>query len=265
MELSVVFPAYNEEQNIRRTVSRSLDALRSLFNKFEIIIINDVSTDETGSIAEALAAQYPEVRVLHNPTNVGQGECQLIGFREARCDLVIHNAMDYPFDLRDLDKMLPLLDGADIVVAARARRAGYSLYRKFLSVMNVMLLRLLFNLQLRDYNFTQLYKKSVLDAVKVDARSTGFVIPETLIRAHDLGYRIAEVEIDYHPREHGVATSGRPSVVIRSLYDMLRFWLKRTKTRRKNNRALSKEPHLCRSLSSQPVDHYPEVRKEDNP
>jgi glycosyltransferase involved in cell wall biosynthesis len=228
MEISVIYPAYNEAGNIERTIRRSVEALRSLFDRFEIIIVDDASADETGEIAESLAAEHPEIKVIHNAANQGQGESLRIGFREASYDLVIHNAMDYPFDLKDLSKMLPLLDEADIVVAVRNRRTDYTLYRRFLSVMNLILLNLLFGLGLRDYNFVQLYRKKVLETVQVDARSTAFLTPETLIRAHDLGYRIKEVEIDYHPRERGVATSGRPRVLVSSLRDLLRFWLKRT-------------------------------------
>jgi glycosyltransferase involved in cell wall biosynthesis len=231
MEISVIFPAYNEERNIRGAMSGALEALRPLFGGFEILVIDDGSRDATGKIADALAAEHPEIRVIHNPVNLGAGACVLIGFRQARCELVIHNAMDYPFDLRELAWMVPLMEDADIVVAARKSRAGYSLYRKLTSVVNVALLRLLFDLRLRDYNFTQLYRKSVLDSLEIEARSTAFLTPETLIRAHDKGYRIKEVEVEYHPRQAGVATSGSPRVIIRSLRDMLRFWYKRARER----------------------------------
>jgi glycosyltransferase involved in cell wall biosynthesis len=225
MEISVIMPAYNEEENIRRTLSRSLEALRELFKEFEILIVDDGSRDATGHIADELAALHPEIRVIHNQRNQGSGAAFVRGLEHVRGDLVTHNAMDYCFDLCDLRRMLPLLDEADIIVATRISRAGYTPYRKLISVVNVALLNMLFGLNLRDYNFVQLYKKQVVDAVKIASRGTSFVTPELMIRAHDLGFHLREIEIDYHAREFGVATSGNPKVIVKSIRDMFRFWL----------------------------------------
>jgi glycosyltransferase involved in cell wall biosynthesis len=208
-------------------MQRALDSLRPRFERFEILIINDYSRDATGAIADELAAKHPEIRVIHNPRNLGAGHSVWIGFRNARYNLVLHNAMDYPFDLADLDKLLPVLSQADIVVAARKSRPGYSPYRHLTSRVNLFLLRTLFDLKLHDYNFTQLYKKEVLDQVETETRSTAFITPETMFRAHDLGFRIKEVEIDYYPRLAGVATSGKLKVVLRSVQDLFRFWIRR--------------------------------------
>lgn len=224
---SVVFPGYNEESNIRHSVEGALEALRPLFKEFEIIVVNDASRDRTGEIADELAKQHPEVRVIHNSRNLGQGASIVVGFESARCDLLMHNAMDSPFDLRDLVKLLPLLDEADVIVASRRSRPGYSLYRRLASWVHRALLHVLFRPRLRDYNFVQLYRKSVWKSIAVEARSTAFLTPEMLIRAFDAGWRIREVEIEYHPRLHGEATSGKPRVVLASVRDMLRFWWKR--------------------------------------
>jgi dolichol-phosphate mannosyltransferase len=224
MEISVIFPGYNEEASIRETISRALEALRPRFERFEIIIVDDCGRDATGRIADELAAQHPEVVVLHNPRNMGQAESILRGFRQARYQLVTHNAMDYALDLRDLDRMLPLLAEADIVVAAREQRAGYSTYRKVISHINLAMLHCFFGLRLSDYNFTQLYPKSYLDRVEVISRSAGFVTPELLFRAHDMGLRVKEVKVPYQARTTGVATAGNPRIVLASLKDLLRFW-----------------------------------------
>jgi glycosyltransferase involved in cell wall biosynthesis len=226
-EVSVVFPAYNEAVSVRAAIERSITALRPRFERFEIIVVDDCSTDDTGKIADEMAGQYPELIVVHQPRNMGAGEAGWRGLRMARFEYVTHNAIDCPFDLADLDKMMPLMESADIVVAVRSERAGYTAYRKLTSAINLALLHVLFPLRLRDYNFTQLYRKSVLEEVKTEARSTAFVTPETLIRAYDMGYRIGEIEITYHPRLAGVATSGKPKVILHTIKDMLRFWWRR--------------------------------------
>ncbi len=227
--ISVVFAAYNEEKSVRATIALALEALRERFPAFEILIVEDASRDATPSICDELAGRYPEVRILHNERNMGQGASLVRGFQQARYEYVIHNAIDYPFDLRDLDYLVPLMAEADIVVAARKSRAGYSPYRVLTSVVHRKLLHLLFPLHLHDYNFVQLYRRGVWQNLRVESRSTAFLTPEALLRAYDLGYRIKEVEIEYHPRTEGVATSGKPKVIIRSLRDMLSFWWKRTR------------------------------------
>ena len=225
--ITVIFPAYNEEQNIRAAIARSVEAMRPRFQIFELLIIDDGSTDRTGEIAEELAQTYPEVTVIHNRQNMGLGETLYRGFQCAQGELVIQNAMDYPLDLCDLDQMVPLLEEADVIVAVRKAYAGYSPYRKLTSRVNRFILRGLFDPKLRDYNYTQLFKREVLSAARPSSRSTVFIAPEIIIRAHELGFRIRELDVDYHPRVFGEATSGKPKVILRSVRDMFMFWIKR--------------------------------------
>ena len=232
-EISVVYAAYNEEENLRDTMARSMEALRPRFQRFEVILVNDCSRDSTGKIADELAGIYPELTVIHNPQNLGFTGSLLKAFRHVRYPWVTYNAVDYPFDLCDLDKMIPLLAKADIVVAARTGRPGYTRYRLLLSHANRMLLHLFFNVKLSDYNFIQLFPKAFLDQVEVVSRSAGFVPPEMLIRANDMGMRVVEVPVTYYPRLKGQATAGNPRIVIRSLAELLRFWWLRVRGKTK--------------------------------
>ncbi len=226
--ITVIFPAYNEEQNIRSAIARAVEAMRPRFQVFELLIIDDGSTDRTGQIAEDLARAYPEITVLHNQQNLGLGETLYRGFQCARGELVIQNAMDYPLDLCDLDKMIPLLEEADVIVATRKAYAGYSPYRKLTSTVNRLILRRLFSPKLRDYNYTQLFKREVLMAARPSSRSTVFIVPEIIIRAYELGFKIIELDVDYYPRVFGEATSGKPRIILRSLRDMFKFWIERS-------------------------------------
>ncbi len=235
MNLSIILPAYNEQENINQAVASCIDACRRHTDEFEIILIDDKSTDGTPELAEKLAAEHPQVTVIHNERNIGQGASQIKGFAASKHEFVMHNGMDCPFDFADLGKMLPLFENADVVVASRTGRPGYTFYRRVLSWVNRTLLRLLFPLKLRDYNFIQIYRKQVLDAVNVadiKATSAGFVVPEILITAHDLGFRIVETPVEYHRRQAGLATVGNPKVVLRSLRDLFGFWWARLRSRK---------------------------------
>jgi len=223
MQLSVIFPAYNEEAALRSTIERSIRSLRAQFESFEILIVDDGSRDRTAEIADELAREFPEVRALRNPRNMGAGHTLMHGLDEMRGDWVIHNAVDYPFDFDDLPKLTALLDDADIVVAARTSRPGYTPFRLLTSYVNVTLLNVLFDLKLSDYNFVQLYRREVIERARPETRSTAFITPETMIRAHGLGYRIKEVPVPYHARETGVATSGSMKVILTSMRDMFKF------------------------------------------
>lgn len=223
--ISVVFPGYNEEENIVKTISRAVCALENQFDDFEVIIVNDASTDKTLTLAQELAANDKRITVINNEKNLRQGASIFKGFAQARCDLITHNGMDYPFDLADLSQMLPFLEDNDIVVAARTSRPGYTPYRFVLSYANLFLLRLLFKLKLHDYSFIQVYKRHVVQSVHSKGRSTGFAMPELLFRAHNQGFKIAECPIEYLRREAGIARAGHPRVIIESLRELIAFWL----------------------------------------
>ena len=227
MRISVVFPAYNEAQSIEHTMRRALSALRKHCEAFEVLIVDDCGTDGTGAIADALAAAEPEVRVIHNARNIGQGRSLIAGFREAKMNWVTHNAMDYPFDFEDLLLITPLIDTADVIVVRRIQRAGYSVYRKILSVVNVTLLNVLFGLRLHDYNFVQFYRREALEQMPEFSNTTAFLTPGIIIRAHDMGFRVRELAAEYHARMAGIATAGSVKVILGSVWDMFVFWLRR--------------------------------------
>ena len=233
-QVTIVYPAYNEEASIEQTIRRSTETLQSLFADYEVLIINDGSLDETGRIVDALAECDPRIRVIHNEFNLGQGDSLRHGLIEAQGEFVAHNGVDYPFDLKDLAQMMPLARCADIVVAVRRGRPGYTRYRTVISIVNIKLIRLLFPLKLGDYSFVQLYRRDVLHRIRPDSTSTGFMIPELLIRAHDAGMRIEQMDIDYHPRLQGKATAGQPAVVLSSVRDMICFWWKRRGAQRRS-------------------------------
>jgi glycosyltransferase involved in cell wall biosynthesis len=229
--ISLVLPGYNEEANLEDTVGRCAAELSALGRPWEIVIVDDGSTDRTAELADGLSRKNGGIRVIRNPINLGVGIGVLIGMHGARGEVVLHDSMDYPFDLRDLDKVLPAFADADVVIVARTDRSAHSPYRKLTSLVHYWLVRVLFGVRFSDMNFVQAYRREVLAAVRVKAKSPAFVTPELLIRARDAGFRIAEVRAPFHRRHRGQASYGRPRDILWTLADMLSFWLERRRPR----------------------------------
>ncbi|HYF50643.1 MAG TPA: glycosyltransferase family 2 protein [Planctomycetota bacterium] len=231
-KISVVIPGYNEEANIEATIGRCVAALEQLTDRYEVIIVNDCSTDSTAAIAERLARENPSIRVIHNPINMHVGISVLIGLKAATGDVVVHNSMDYPFHLEDMPKALELFPDADVVIISRENRAAHSLWRKITSLTHYYMVRTLFWVPFTDMNFVQVYRREVLQRIPVKAKSPAFVTPELLIRSLRAGFRIKEVKAVFHRRDKGTASYGKPRDILWTLSDMISFWLEPRKSHR---------------------------------
>lgn len=233
VDISVILPGFNEEDNIELAVMAHLRALKSAGLDHEIIVVNDCSTDRTGQIADAMATLHPVVRVLHNPVNLNVGISLLIGMRAARGRVVIHNAFDLPFDPCDIKTVVSRFDDADLVVVVRSGRDAHSYWRKVTSIVHHWLIRILFLVKIRDFNFIQAYKREVVTSLDIKAKSPAFVTPELIIRAARSGYKIREVPAKFHPRERGAGSFGRPRDIFWALADMMSFWIETIWSRRR--------------------------------
>ena len=230
--ISLVIPSYNEEANIRATVARCLENLKKFTDQPEIVIVDDCSTDSMPQIAAEMARTMPALKVVRNPINLGAGMSLLVGIYAAKGEIICHDSMDYPFDVADLEFILPKFAEADAVAIVRKDRAAHSPWRKLTSFTHHWMVRVLFRFHVRDMNFVQAYRREIFQRIRVRAKSPAFVTPEILIRAHDAGFRIAQVEAVFHPREKGVASYGRPRDILWTFADMISFWLERGKERK---------------------------------
>ena len=224
--VSVVVPAYNEELNLRRTVTVVAAKLGELATTFEIIIVDDGSTDGTPEIARELAEADRRVRILNHARNLGPGSGLFTGIKAARGDFVIFIPADLALDPDDLHKYIDASRRCDLVAGIRSDRSDYSLPRKFISIANIFLIKLLFGMKQRQFNYIHMYRTSMLREIDLDSQSV-FITAEIMIKARDLGRRIEEVDIRYVPRTGGKAACGNPGVVYEAARDLFGFWWKR--------------------------------------
>lgn len=225
--LSWFFPAHDEAENIEALVAEALDELPRLADRFEIICVDDGSTDGTGAIADRLAAEHPDVvRVVHHPGNQGYGAALRSGFGAARYPLVCFTDGDRQFRLVDLGRLLARMDPAntdaapDVVVGFRIKRADPAIRLAYARIYRACL-RLFFGLRVRDVDCAcKLFRRDALEGVRL-ASQGAFLSAELLIKLRATGRTLVEVGVPHHPRTAGRASGADPRVVLRAVRD---FW-----------------------------------------
>lgn len=222
MNLSVVIPAYNEEETLEMIASSTIEALKGLVKDYEIIIVDDGSIDNTREIAEHLSKNNEKIRVIHHPFNIGFGGSQKSGYTSAKFEYVTLVPADGQFPLSCLEQYLSCANDADMVMGQRINRQD-SFGRKFNSKIYHTLLRRLFNLNFKDIAWVKLFKKDVLNHISIETRGA-FVEAEIVIKAHHLGYKIKEIKVPHAARIAGKAKGDSMMVIIGTVFSLFRLW-----------------------------------------
>jgi glycosyltransferase involved in cell wall biosynthesis len=221
--LSLFFPAWNEEDYVERAVTRAAHVLSRLTDDWEIIIVNDASTDRTKEIAEALARKHPQVRVVNHEVNLKLGGAMKTGFTHSTKDIVVYSDMDLPFDLNELERALHLMEylEADLICAFRFDRTSEGPKRIVYSFVYNTLIRSLFGVQIKDINFSfKVMHRRVLEAIELKSEGS-FVDAELVVKAIKKGFRVFQMGVDYFPRTRGVSTLASPSVIAKIVKELV--------------------------------------------
>ena len=218
-------PAFNEEEIIESFLRKSARDLAAVSDDWEIVLVDDGSTDRTLEIAQRVASEMPRIRVIALERNRGTGASVIPAFLGASKEIVFNNTVDAFFDTSELSRLLPFLDDADVVSGYRTDLSANNPYQKLLTLGNYILIRFLFDMPLKAYQTLQFHRSSFFHQIEIEARSS-FLSPELLYKAKLLGKSIVEVPITFHPRKGGRAKGGRLSQVLRSVCEILRFWIR---------------------------------------
>lgn len=220
--LTIFFPFYNEEENIERVARAALEVAPQFADEYEIILVNDGSVDRTGPIADELAEKEPMIRAEHNRPNIGYGGALRKGFSEAKMEYIFFCDGDGQFDIKELGKLVELLDTCDVAVGYRAKRAD-TMIRNFNAWGWRCLIRLFFGLRVRDIDCAfKLIPRKLFD--EIELKSDGAMISaELLAKAKYKGYRIAETPVSHYPRTAGDSTGANLKVILKAFRELFKL------------------------------------------
>jgi len=240
--VSLLAWGYNEHESIVEFLDRAVALLDAAVEDFEIVFIDDGSTDGTGRMADEYAAREPRVRCLHNETNRGVGYNCRRAISEARKTYLFWQTIDWSYDLAELRVFLELLNHFDVVQGVRTfptgkldgvpglslilriRSRSDNIGKAVMSLCTYYLIKFLFGAPFNDFQNVTFYKSVFIQNVHLIANSS-FANPECLLKALAAGKTIIEVPIGFIRRKAGVAKGTRFRSIMRSIGDILKGWL----------------------------------------
>lgn len=201
-QVSIIIPAFNEERHLRHTIEETMRVFNNFGYSYEIIIVDDGSTDNTYNIARRLSEKHKNIIAKQNRANFGKGRSLKVGFRLAKGDYVVFLDADMDLPPAQLETFFDImnLDNADVVIGSKRHpnsKLNYTLQRRIISSVYFFLIKIMFGLPIRDTQTgIKLFKYEVLKIVfpKILVKEFAFDL-EILVNAHRLGYKIAEAPI----------------------------------------------------------------------
>ena len=253
--VSLVIPMFNEELNIEHAIHAGVEALTKVSDDYEIIVVDDASTDDSPAMVAKMAEENPRVVVLRHEKNRKLGGTLRTGFAAATKDLVFYMDADIPFDPYDvLARAIRALEvtGADVIAGYRHDRTMEGFRRTVYSYVYNSLIGVLFGWPHRDINFSfKLLKRKVLQAIEL--KSEGSLIDaELIVKAKNRGFAIQQIGIDYFPRIRGTSNLSSPTVILKILRELVTLYPEMRRRWKTGNPACQdeKDRHDCLSSTA---------------
>jgi glycosyltransferase involved in cell wall biosynthesis len=218
----MVLPAYNEADNVEPMVAEATPALQAVTDDFEIVVVDDGSSDGTADATRRAMETHSHVRLVQHPVNRGFGASVFSGFTNAQKDWIFYSDADRQFVLSELESFVPAMETADLIAGYRAPRKDpfmRVLYGKGWS----MLCTLTFGYTVRDVDCGfKLFRREIIEKLAPTIRSRGATFSiEWLVRAKRAGYRFAELPVTHQPRVAGSQTGANVDVIVRAFRELM--------------------------------------------
>jgi len=224
MTISVTIITLNEEENLEWVVKNTLKELPRFFKNFEIIIVDDGSTDKTGVAADKLQTVYPEVKVIHQK-NGGYNRAMLTGIKSASKEFVAYMPADGQFLVNDMRHCFEVMQKNDMILGYRGGRPDYNFKRMIFSYGYLLLLSLLFDIKYIDVGWVIIWRTSKIKKIRLTPSSGIFLLTESLVRFRQKKYRVVDAPSYYHPRKSGEAKNVKFKVVFQTFLSAIKFWV----------------------------------------
>lgn len=228
-ELSVFLPCYNEAENLPKTVKNVTENANRVAERWELLLVNDGSKDDTLALSESFAAKDKHIRVINHPVNRGYGASLKSGLYNAKYSWIAFIDADSQFDFAEIDSFIKIQEStsADLVIGFYRKRQVAPM-RKLNTFAWQVLVFLLFGLKIKDIDCGfKLISKNVIDKIpKLESERGAFISSEFLIKAKKHHFKIIEIPVHHYPRRQGVGTGANIDVIIKSFIDLFRLWKK---------------------------------------
>ena len=223
--ISVFFPVYNDEETIPELVANVTPILKSLTNDYEVILVEDGSPDNSAKVVDKLSKKYENVRTIHHEKNKGYGGALKTGIYNSTKDLIFYTDGDGQYDVREITKLIPLIDDADVVNGYKIKRSD-AFHRKVLGGLYNRGARILFNIKLKDIDCDfRLFRRKVFKDIILHSNS-GVICVELVKKIEQKGFKIKEIPVHHYSRGHGTSTFFNSKRIIRSLFMFGKLWVK---------------------------------------
>jgi glycosyltransferase involved in cell wall biosynthesis len=224
--ISAVVPMYNEEENAEKAILTLKNVLQDGFRDYEILVVESGSTDRTAAIADRMAGSDTRIRVIHQINREGLGSAIRLGLANATKDYILYLDGDEPFDIGEINRIIPLLGEWEAIIGYRIGRR-VSFRRRLLSGVYNRLVQILLGLDVRDVNFSmKVISRELLGKLRLRADSC-FYDAELIAEIRRSGTGIRELGFEYTPRKTGESTLDRPSIIVRMLMELSSYFVKR--------------------------------------
>lgn len=223
-ELSIFFPFWNEEENVVKVVNNAILVAPKVADKWEIIIIDDGSSDNTLRIAKKLEENNTHIRTISHQPNRGYGAALKAGFTNSKYKYIVFTDGDGQFDFSEVTRFIASIDTHDMVVGYRKQRHDHPFRHVLMNLLKIWDY-FLFGFYYRDIDCGfKLFKKTSLNKL-LPLRSEGAMITtEILAKAKNYGLQIGEVEVTHYPRKFGDQSGGNLRVILRAIKESILLW-----------------------------------------
>ena len=250
--ITAFFPACNDAGTIGSVVVGVIGALEELTDDYEVIVVENGSTDYTVEVLEALAEHYPQLRVYTHREPLGYGGALRVGFASASKDLIFYTDGDAQYDPREIKLLLPALrDDIDIVNGWKIDR-GDPMHRIVIGRVYHHLVKFLFGFKLRDVDCDfRLIRRDVFDVIDLESDS-GTICLELVKKLQDAGFAFAEVPVHHFHRTYGKSQFFNFPRLWRTGVQLIGLWWKLVVRREHMRRIANRRSQLARSSVDSP-------------